>query len=210
MAKYSKPSKRVISQQRFQSCATGVITKEHVQHGALEGVDVKPMDDQTFAKIVAEEVKNKLSPNQRKVLLAKENWERWRLNLVALLENIDSQIEMTERSRDEDASRYSSFGNDGMTLLDQANESYDVRIKKISRFRFHVERRLNEVASMIDTGEVAQSSGWESVEFLKRGIIRHRAMLYEYDIDETTIDRALWALLEDRWEFDDIKPSDIL
>jgi hypothetical protein len=62
---------------------------------------------------------------------------------------------------------------------------------------------------MIDTGEVAQSSGWESVEFLKRGIIRHRAMLYEYDIDETTIDRALWALLEDRWEFDDIKPSDI-
>jgi len=45
---------------------------------------------------------------------------------------------------------------------------------------------------------------------LKRGIIRHRAMFYEYDIDETTIDRALWALLEDRWEFDDIKPSDIV
>jgi hypothetical protein len=176
----------------------------------LEGVDVRPMDDQTFAKIVAEEVKNKLSPNKRKVLLAKENWERWRLNLVALIENLDAQIELTGKLRDEDTARYESFGSDGMTLLGQANESYDTRIKKISRFRFHVERRLNEVASMIETGEVAQSSGWESVEFLKRGIIKHRAMLDEYDLEETIIDRALWALLDDRWEFDDIRPSDII
>jgi succinylglutamate desuccinylase len=209
MAKYNKPSKQAISPQRFQSCATGVITKEHAQHGALEGVDVKPMDDQTFAKIVAEEVKNKLSPNQRKILLAKENWERWRLNLVALLENIDTQIEMTERSRDEDTSRYTSFGNDGMTLLDQANESYDVRIKKISRFRFHVERRLNEVASMIETGEVAQSSGWESVEFLKRGITKHRAMLRDFDLEDTAIDRSLWDTLDNKWTFDEISEDSL-
>ncbi len=187
----------------------GVTIKKYVQHGALGGAK-KYMDDQTFAKMVAEEVKNKLSPNQRKTLFLKENWERWRLNLVALLDNIDNQIQSTELSREADTERYGSFGNDGLILLEQANASYDARIKKISRFRFHVERRLNEVATMIDTGEVSQSSGWESVEFLKRGIAKHRAMLMEYDLEETDIDRALWALLDDSWEFDNIRPSDIL
>lgn len=168
------------------------------------------IDDQTFAKMVAEEVKNKLSPNQRRLLIDKENWERWRQNLVALLENLDSQIDATEKSRVSDSERYESFGDEGMALLDQANSSYDSRIKKIARFRFHVERRLNEVATMIETGEVAESSGWESVEFLRRGIAKHRAMLREYDLEETVIDRALWSLLDERWEFDNIRPTDII
>lgn len=168
------------------------------------------IDDQTFAKMVAEEVKNKLSPNQRRTLLDKENWERWRQNLVALLDNLDSQIEATERSRVADAERYETFGDEGLALIEQANASYDSRIKKISRFRFHVERRLNEVASMIETGEVSESSGWENVEFLKRGIAKHRALLREYDLEETVIDRALWSLLDERWDFDDIRPTDVI
>ena len=168
------------------------------------------MDDQTFAKMVAEEVKNKLSPNQRKTLLLKENWGRWRMNLVVLLDNIDTQIQSTETSKKEDIERYGSFGDDGLILLSQAISSYDSRIKKITRFRFHVERRLNEVSTMMDTGEVAQSNGWETVEFLKRGIAKHRAMMFEYDLEETVVDRALWALLDDLWEFDNIEPSDIM
>ena len=168
------------------------------------------MDDQTFAKMVAEEVKNKLSPNQRKTLLLKENWGRWRMNLVVLLDNIDTQIQSTEISKKEDIERYGSFGDDGLILLSQAISSYDSRINKITRFRFHVERRLNEVSTMMDTGEVAQSNGWETVEFLKRGIAKHRAMMFEYDLEETVVDRALWALLDDLWEFDNIEPSDIM
>lgn len=168
------------------------------------------IDDQTFAKMVAEEVKNKLSPNQRRILLERDNWGRWHQNLMALLENLDSQIQATEKSRLADAERYESFGDEGLALLEQAHASYDSRIKKISRFRFHVERRLNEVASMIDTGEIAESNGWESVEFLKRGITKHRALLREYDLEETVIDRALWSLLDDRWEFDNIRPTDVI
>ena len=168
------------------------------------------IDDQTFAKMVAEEVKNKLSPNQRRILLERDNWDRWRQNLMALLENLDSQIQATEKSRLDDAERYESFGDEGLALLEQANASYDSRVKKISRFRFHVERRLNEVASMIDTGEIAEGNGWESVEFLKRGITKHRALLREYDLEETVIDRALWSLLDDRWEFDNIRPTDVI
>lgn len=168
------------------------------------------IDDQTFAKMVAEEVKNKLSPNQRRTLLEKSNWERWRQNLVALLDNLDSQIKATEQSRIADIERYETFGNEGLALIEQANSSYDSRTKKISRFRFHVERRLNEVASMIETGEVSESSGWENVEFLKRGIAKHRALLREYDLEETVIDRALWSLLDERWDFDDIRPTDVI
>lgn len=168
------------------------------------------IDNQTFAKMVAEEVKNKLSPKQRMFLLEKQNWERWRQNLVALIDNLDAQITAIEESRAKDTERYSSFGDEGMALLEQAHSAYDSRNKKISRFRFHVERRLNEVATMIETGEVAESNGWESVEFLRRGIAKHRALLREYDMEETVIDRALWSLLDDRWEFDRIRPTDVL
>jgi len=167
------------------------------------------MDDQTFAKMVAEEVKNKLSPSQRRVLLERGNWERWRQNLVALIENLDSQMVKTEKARQDDTERYQSFGNDGLALLESANSSYDSRIKKISRFRFHVERRLNEVATMIDTGEMLENSGWSNAEFLRRGIAKHKSLMREYEFEETVLDRALWSLLEDRWEFDDIRASDV-
>lgn len=178
--------------------------------GRTEELNVSNIDDQTFAKMVAEEVKNKLSPNQRRILLEAANWERWRLNLVALLENLDAQIGVAERSRIADTERYESFGDEGLSLLEQANASYDSRVKKIARFRFHVERRLNEVATMIDTGEVSENNGWQNVEFLKRGIAKHRALLREYDLEETVIDRALWSLLDERWEFDNIRPTDII
>lgn len=61
------------------------------------------MDDQTFARLVAEEAKNRISPSQRSLLTSKENWERWRLNLVALLENLDRQIQFVEYSRGSNA-----------------------------------------------------------------------------------------------------------
>ena len=199
-----------ISQPRFLGSATGAITRKFAQHGAQGEDDMQEIDDQTFAKLVAEEVKNKLSPKQRKVLLERHNWERWRQNLVALLDNLDRQISLIEISRATDTERYESFGNDGMALLEQAHSSYDARAKKISRFRFHVERRLNEVAAMIETGEVTERNGWDSVDFLRRGIARHRALLREYDMEETVIDRALWSLLDDRWEFDNIRPTDVI
>lgn len=167
------------------------------------------MDDQTFARLVAEEAKNRISPSQRGLLASKDNWERWRVNLIALLENLDRQIESIEISRKSETARYESFGDDGLDLARKANASYDSRVKKISRFRFHVERRLNDVATMIETGEMTQNDGWGTADFLKRGIAKHREMLLEYGLEETAVDRALWALLDGSWAFDDIIPSDI-
>jgi hypothetical protein len=57
---------------------------------------------------------------------------------------------------------------------------------------------------MIETGDEISSDGWEQVDFYKRAIATHRAMLRDYDLEETSIDRALWATLESKWEFDQI------
>ena len=50
------------------------------------------MINETFAKMVAEEVKNKLSPSQKETLLEEQNWNRWQEALVALAENLELQI----------------------------------------------------------------------------------------------------------------------
>jgi hypothetical protein len=51
------------------------------------------MNDDAFDRIVAEDVKNKISMSQRAILRAPENYQRWQRALLALLSNIDGQIE---------------------------------------------------------------------------------------------------------------------
>ena len=162
------------------------------------------INDDTFARMVAEEVKNKLSPAQRDILLAPENWGRWKDSLLILIENLDSQIENIKDNADSDAERYSSMGRSGEKLAREAAKAYQGRIIKIERFKFHVNRRLDDVMMMIETGNQIKSDGWDKVEFLKRAISMHRQLLREYDLEDTAVDRALWAALNDKWEFDEI------
>ena len=167
------------------------------------------INDDTFARLVAEEVKNKLSPNQRQILLDKENWGRWKDALIALIENLDSQIESIQEDADADARRYSSFGQDGSEMAKEAKKAYGGRIHKIERFKFHVNRRLDDVCKMIETGEQVESNGWDEVAFLKRAIATHRTLLKDYDLEDTAIDRALWDALCNTWSFDTINPNNI-
>jgi hypothetical protein len=167
------------------------------------------IDNETFAKMVAEEVKNKLSPSQRNTLLEQHNWDRWQAALVALADNLNNQIMSIDADSDADTQRYSSFGNDGNKLIEESENAYNNRKRKIERFKFHVERRLDDVTKMIETGAIAESNGWEEVSFYRRAIVQHRLMLQEYDLEETSIDRALWAALDKRWEFDKVHLSSI-
>ena len=48
------------------------------------------LNDDSFARMVAEEVKNKLSPTHKQILLEKENWSRWKDALVALSDNLQN------------------------------------------------------------------------------------------------------------------------
>ena len=171
----------------------------------MSGVEIKMMlNDDAFARMVAEEVKNKLSPLHKKQLMEKENWSRWRDALLFLSENLKEQIDEIEYDAQADEDRYTALGRDGRRLAIESKAAYDSKLKKVSRFKFHVDKRLDEVASMIETGDEISSDGWEQVDFYKRAIATHRAMLRDYDLEETSIDRALWATLESKWEFDQI------
>lgn len=162
------------------------------------------LNDDTFAYYVAEEVKNKLTPMHKKLLMEKENWARWRDALVLLSDGLQQQIEDIQIDCESDKARFSAMGQRGTRLLREAMNAYQGKIRKITRFKFHVDKRLDEVQLMIESGEVVVRDGWEEVEFLKRAIAEHRSMLRDYDLEETSIDRALWAALDSRWEFDKI------
>jgi hypothetical protein len=167
----------------------------------------KMIDEETFAQMVAEEVKNKLSPMQRELLTQMENWERWKDHLIALIENLDDQISDIDRDNQADIDRFNSLGRDGKILAQEASRAYEARKKKILRFRFHVNKRLDDVSAMIETGETPESNGFQEMETLRKAIIKHRALLREFDLEETSIDRALWATLDNEWLFDAIDES---
>lgn len=163
------------------------------------------INDESFAHLVAEDVKNRLSPLQRQVLMQSENWDRWQRALLALVENLDDQIDRLEESKENDNARFRAIGS--TRLMKTAEEEYRLRISRVERFKFHVNRRLDEVTTMIETGKVFDSNGWPQVEFLKRAIATHREMMRKHDMEPTPIDQALWSALIDKWEFDNIDVS---
>lgn len=167
------------------------------------------INDDAFARMVSEDVKNKISSAEKRVLMRPENWNRWKETLLVLIENLDRQIESLASDADADADRYSAMGRSGERLAAAAARDYQFRIKKIDRFKFHVNRRLDEVMVMIETGEVKEEDGWERAAFLENAIFRHRALLKEFELEETPIDRALWAALDGNWEFDSIDEESI-
>lgn len=167
------------------------------------------ISDDAFARMVSEDVKNKISSAEKSVLMQPENWGRWKETLLVLIENLDRQIESLANDADADAERYSSMGRSGERLASAAARDYQFRIKKIDRFKFHVNRRLDEVMVMIETGNVKEENGWERAAFLENAIFRHRALLKEFELEETPVDRALWDALEGKWEFDSIDEDSI-
>jgi hypothetical protein len=166
-------------------------------------------NDDLFARTVAEEVKNKVTPIERDELRRPENWDRWKRALVALSDNLQNQIELIEEDNESDQRRYSSLGSKGNKLTTETRRYYDEKATKIKRFKYHVDRRLDEVCVMIETGEATQSDGWKEVDFYRRAIIAHRSMLREFDLEDTAIDRSLWDCLDGKWTFDFINNDNL-
>lgn len=162
------------------------------------------MLDETFARLVAEEVKNKVTPEQKDYLRLPENWTRWQRALLALTENLNEQLANLGQEEKRDTKKYRELGDDGVKLLTESLAEIDLRRKKISRFKFHVDSRVDEVTQMIALGGDAIDERLRGVEFLRRSIERHRELLDEFDIEPTAVDKALWASLDNKWEFDSI------
>jgi len=172
------------------------------------------ISDDEFARLVSEDVKNKVSSRQRQVLLREENWNKWKRALLILTDNLQSQIDDLSDDQRSDGERFLSMGEDGAVLLRESELSYRTRKTKIERFRFHVNRRLDDVVKMIELGESNHinkdtiNSGGD-VNFYRKAIAMHRKLLDDYDLEATQIDRALWKSLDNEWAFDEIDESNL-
>ena len=167
------------------------------------------INDDAFARMVSEDVKKKISFSEKNVLMQPENWGRWKETLLVLIGNLERQIESLAMDSDTDAERYLSMGRNGERLAAAACRDYQFRIKKIDRFKFHVNRRLDAIMIMIETGEAKEENGWDRASFLESAILKHRSILREHGLEETSVDLALWDALDGNWGFDSIVEDDI-
>jgi hypothetical protein len=172
------------------------------------------ISDDEFARLVSEDVKNKVSSRQRQVLLDPHNWNRWQRALVILIDNLENQIADIEADQDSDRKRFGSMGEDGAVLLQESEFAYQTRKTKIDRFKFHVNRRLDDVMKMIETGASDHVSRDvltvnSDANFYRKAIAKHKALLDEFDLEATEIDRALWRALNNEWAFEEINESNI-
>lgn len=167
------------------------------------------MLDETFARLVAEEVKNRVTDEQKEYLRLPENWTRWQRALITLGENLTNQLEVLSKQEEQDTERYRELGDAGLKLLAESLAEYETRRKKISRFKFHVDARLDEVTRMIALGSDAVDERLKTVDFLRKSIEKHRSLMDELDVEPTPIDRALWAALDGKWEFGEVVSVDL-
>lgn len=167
------------------------------------------MNDDAFARLVAEEVKNRVSKTQAEFLRMPDNWGRWQRALVALCKNLENQLATIQVDEAADRDRYGALGDDGVRLLAEAMSDYENRRSKIDRFKFHVEKRLDEVTRMIAVGSADPDEEMATAIFLRAAITKHKELLQEFDIEPTPIDHALWSTLSGEWGFDSISLEDI-
>lgn len=159
------------------------------------------MNDESFARIVAEDVKNNITESQREYLMLPQNRQRWKRALKALVDNLDSQIENIASDKEADTERYSAFGPAGKTMLVEANAAYDSKLNKINRFKYYVENRLIFVEGLVDEEtEVSRK------DILESAIHKYFQLLDELDFERTELDDALeYALVNNSLEaFDSI------
>lgn len=144
------------------------------------------MNDETFARIVAEDVKNNVTESQREYLMLPQNRKRWKFALKVLAENIDLQIKAIGADKASDGARYSALGSQGKSMLVESDAAYDAKLNKINRFMFYVESRLNFVQNLVeDESEMSRK------ELLEAAIHKYLEMLEEIDLERTELDDAL-------------------
>lgn len=161
------------------------------------------LTDDAFMRLVAEDVKNKVSDSQKSYLRLPENLDRWEKALNALIGNLDDQINEIRIETQIKTEAYAEMGDDGIALLAEFQTAMEQRQRKISRFKFYVESRLDEVHRLQIAGGHENAEA-RLAEFFRRAIERHQEMIIGLDLDFSEIDEALWATLRGRWDFDDI------
>jgi hypothetical protein len=163
------------------------------------------MNDDTFARLVAQDVKNKVDPGEKAYLRLPENVQRWQKGLIALVENLNSQLEDISSKESVAISKYEALGEDGQKLLDDAKSGFSDRRRSISRFKHYVEKRLDEATRLVAAVSENADERAETVDFFRHAIQKHKELIMSLDMDYSDVDEALWATLTGQWSFDEIE-----
>lgn len=160
------------------------------------------MNDEDFAQLVALDVKKRASRDGEAFLNQEENLARWHKALSSLLLNLTRQIETFDDQIEQSIERYSPLGREGIAHIEEITRNLEEKKRKVVAFRFHVEKRFDDVSKrfLVSTGEASQDGS--IVDFYRRAIERHRELMREYEFEPTRLDEALWGVLDGRWEFD--------
>jgi hypothetical protein len=170
------------------------------------------LTDDNFARLVAEDVKNRVSGEQSDYLRLPENISRWKRSLQLLLVNLDSQLDDLAAKEELELRQYGGLGADGVNLLAEVQTVIEQRRRKVIKFRFHVEKRLDDVirlSNAVSKDETKQSANYN---LLRSAIQKHKELLLDEDFfailsdaDQDLIDEALWASLDGVWAFDEVE-----
>ncbi len=183
----------MIGNHKHQNYATGAYLNESFVHTGTK------MNDDAFARIVADDVKNKISPSQREYLEMPSNRTRWKKALVCLVDNLDEQICELLDDEDADRERYEALGQSGAVLLAEAIATYGSRRHKIERFKHYVQMKVDRLNLLLEDGQFASRE-----ELFENAIIQHKRLMEEFDMEPSAADEALWAALDGKWMFDSV------
>lgn len=157
------------------------------------------LTDQAFSRLVAEDVKNKVDATQRNYLRSPEVANRWRTALLDLLKDLDEQRKNLDIKENRELTGIRTLPNPNKLLV-ETKATFAHAKERLSRFRFHVEKKLAEADRLIALGETSENP--ES--FLMKSIQTHQRLFDEWGVEPTPIDEALWASMLGRWEYGDI------
>ena len=163
------------------------------------------MNDDAFARLVAQDVKNKVDPGQRAYLRLPENVQRWQRGLIALVENLNAQLDDISSKETAAISKYEALGDDGERLVEDTKSNFSDKRRNISRFRHYVEKRLDEATRLLASVSENADERAETVDFFRHAIQKHKEVIMSLDMDYSDVDEALWATLTGQWSFDEIE-----
>lgn len=151
---------------------------------------ISPTD---FAMMVSEDIKGKADQLTRDMLRDPSNHNRWRDNLIQIIDKVNDQI--TELNTNI-TSIEQIYADQGFTH-DPA-ESTRNKLEKAERFRYHAEKRLAEVDRLMSMGQVSEDMKLSS--FLRSAIEEHMRLKTEHG-NHDDIDESLWVSLQGKWAY---------
>lgn len=147
------------------------------------------MNDDFFAKLIFDDLRNEISEENLSILHESSNLKKWRRGLDAILCRFEEKLADLEYEETADESRYVSLGREGKKLLKMATEHYSSKKNRLKKFIFRISQRLEYVDTLVQ--EEFYSEFEPAIE-LAAAIKKHKQTIESMGIEPNVWDIELW------------------